>query len=288
MRRRVVKWAIRIAGGLVAAFVLFIVVYLAAMSGAWYTPKPVLEASAYNPPEGKILIIGGNRATGLDIVKGLVDHGEDVTVMVRKTSNVDALNALGIKQVIGDAMIESQVQAAVNSDNYTTVISTLGTSSSDLPASRNFFTSLIQGQVKMDPNKRPDWVGNRHIIDAAEAAGVERFLFVTVIGVGTSFEGLPAMARRGRMEAIPLKAKAEEHLRKTSMDYTIIRPGGLSNGPVLGAARLTEDYKAFSFISRAETARLTVEAFGNNETIGKTYTAWDPERDQVWHIVTGK
>ena len=140
----------------------------------------------------------------------------------------------------------------------------------------------------MDPNKRPDWVGNRHIIDAAEAAGVERFLFVTVIGTGTSFEGLPVMARRGRMEAIPLKEKAEEHLRKSGMDYTIIRPGGLTNGPILGAAKLTEDCKAFSFISRAETARLTVEALGNDDTIGKTYTAWDPERDQVWHIVTGK
>jgi len=283
-----VKWVIRILGALVVGVVLFVAIYLALMSGGWYTPKSFLASSEYQPPEGKILIIGGTRGTGLETVKLLLTEGEDVTVMVRKTSNVGALNALGVRQVVGDAMIRSQVQAAVASDTYRTIISALGTSASDLPASRNFFTSLVKGQVVMDPNKRPDWIGNRHVIDAAKASGVERFILITVIGAGTSYEGLPAMARRGRMESVPLKTKAEDYLRESGLDYTIIRPGGLTNGPILGAAKLTEDPKAFSFIGRGDTAALTLEAFGNDKTIGKTYTAYDPERLQVWNIVMGK
>ena len=282
------KWLIRIIGGLIALILMVVVLYSAAMSGAWYTPEPVLEATAYNPPAGKILIIGGTRGTGLEIVKQLLDKGEDVTVMVRKTSNVDALNELGVKQVIGDAMVKSQVQTAVGSDSYRTIISTLGTSASDLPIRRGVVERLLKGGTTMDPNKRPDWIGNRHVIDAAVASGVERFLFITVIGTGKSYEGLPEMARQVTGGATPLKEKAEEYLRESGMDYTIIRPGGLTNGPILGAARLTEDYMAFSFISRSDVARLTLEALGNNETIGKTYTSWDPERDQIWNLAMGK
>jgi uncharacterized protein YbjT (DUF2867 family) len=283
-----VKWVIRILGGLVVAVVLLAVGYSAAYSGAWYTPKSYLVASDYSPPEGKILVIGGTRGTGLEIVKQLLDKGEDITVMVRKTSNVAALDALGVNQVIGDALVESQVQAAVASDTYRSVISTLGTSASDLPLRQNFVTALFAGQVKMDPGKRPDWIGNKYLIDAAVANGVERFVFITVLGAGSSFEGLPALARRGHQESVPLKEKAEEYLRESGMDYTIIRPGGLSNGPAFGAAKLTEDPKAFSFTSRADTARLTVDAFGDAETIGKTYTLYDSERLQVWNILSGK
>lgn len=282
------KWVVRILGALVAIVVLIAAGYSAMMSGAWYTPQSFLAESEYAPPEGKILIIGGTRGTGLEIVKLLLDKGEDVTVMVRKTSNIDALNTLGVKQVIGDALVEEQVQAAVAADDFRTIISTLGTSVSDLPLRRNIVTSLIEGQVKMDPGKRPDWVGNRYVIDAAKASGVERFIFITVLGAGTSYEGLPMLARRGHQESVPLKEKAEEHLRESGLDYTIIRPGGLSNGPILGVAKLTEDPKSFSFISRGDTAVLTVEAFGNDETIGKTYTAYDSERLQVWHIISGK
>jgi uncharacterized protein YbjT (DUF2867 family) len=282
------RWVIRITGGLIALIVLVAVWYSAAVSGAWYTPSPVLEATTYNPPDGKILIIGGSRGTGLEIVKQLLDKGEDVTVMVRKTSNVDALNELGVKQVIGDAMIKTQVQAAVSSDNYRTIISTLGTSASDLPARQSVANRLMKVGTTMDPKKRPDWIGNRHVIDAASASGVERFLFIAMIGTGKSYEGLPEMARVETGGATLLKEKAEEYLRESGMDYTIIRPGGLTNGPILGAARLTEDYMAFSFISRSDLARLTLEALGNDETIGKTYTSWDPERDQIWNFVMGK
>jgi uncharacterized protein YbjT (DUF2867 family) len=282
------KWVIRIIGGLVAIIMLVAVYYSAATSGAWYTPQPLLQASTYNPPAGKILIIGGTRGTGLEIVKQLLDKGEDVTVMVRKTSNVDALNELGVKQVIGDAMIEAQVHAAVGSDTYRTIISTLGTSASDLPLQRGSLKRLLEGGIKMDDKKRPDWIGNRHVIDAAIAQGVERFIFITVIGTGKSQEGIPEALSGVTGGATPLKEKAEEYLRESGMDYTIIRPGGLSNGPILGAARLTEDYMAFSFISRSEVARLTLEALGNDETIGKTYTSWDPERNQIWHLAMGK
>ena len=266
------------------ALVLAVVTYVLSMSGIYHTPKSFLMPSSYVSPGDKILIVGGTRGTGLETVKLLLEQGEDVTAIVRATSNVDALNALGVKQVVADALIAEQVQRAIPPGEYRTVISLLGTSLRDLPKRQNSIQALIRGQTKMDPNKRPDFIGNRNVIDAAQAAGVERFIFVTVIGTGESHDALPWPARRGHNAVLPLKQRAEEYLRASNMKYTIIRPGGLSNGVSTGAAKLTEDSMSFSYISRIDTAMLVVAALGDTQTIDKTYTAYDPKRRYLWKL----
>ena len=274
----------RILAYSILVLVLAVLTYVFMMSGIFHTPKSFLTPASYVSPGGKILIVGGTRGTGLEIVKLLLERGEDITVTVRTTSNVDALNALGVKQVVVDALVAEQVLRAIPIGEYRTVISTLGTSASDLPTRQNPLQALISGQVKMDPNKRPDFIGNRNVIDAAQAAGVERFIFVTVIGTGESHDALPLPARRGHNEVLPLKQRAEEYLRASNMKYTIIRPGGLSNGGSTGAAMLTEDPMSFSYISRIDTAKLVVAALGDTRTIDKTYTAYDSKRRYLWKL----
>jgi uncharacterized protein YbjT (DUF2867 family) len=277
----------RIVGTLIAIVIVLSAAYIVLMSGGFYTPTSFLASSEYAPPEGKILMVGGNRATGLEIVKLLVDKGEDVTVMVRKSSNIDELNALGVKTVIADALMEEQVQAAVASDTFRTIISTLGTSQSDL-AEHNFIMDLIGAEDKIDPAKRPDWIGNHYVIDAAQANGVTRFIFITVIGAGDSRNALPWLARRGHNDPIAHKEKAEAHLRASGLDYTILRPGGLTDRPPTGGAQLTEDRLAFSYVGREDLAIQALDVFGNDETIGKTYASYDSESRQVWAMIPSK
>jgi uncharacterized protein YbjT (DUF2867 family) len=277
---------LRSVGYLLLCLIAAAGIYLILMSGIYHTPTSFLSPSDKVSAPGRVLVVGGTRGVGLEIVRLLVGRGEDVTAMVRATSNVDKLNELGVKQVIADALVEEQVKAIFPMDGYETVISTLGTSSKDLPSRQNFFNSLLKGQVKMDPNKRPDYVGNRYIIDAASASGVNRFIFITVIGPGNSYDALPLPARRGHNEVIPLKEKAEEHLRASGLAYTIIRPGGLSNGSSTGEARLTDDPLAFSYIARKDVAKLTIEVLNNDESIGHTYTAYDTDRLHLYRLFT--
>jgi len=266
------------------ALILAVLTYVFMMSGIYHTPNSFLAPASYVSPGGKILIVGGTRGTGLETVKLLLERGEDVTAVVRATSDVDALNALGVKQVVADALDAEQVRRAIPAGEYRSVISLLGTSARDLPTRQNPLQALIRGQTKMDPNKRPDFIGNRNVMDAAQAAGVERFIFVTAIGGGESHDALPLPARRGHNEVLPLKQQAEEHLRASNMKHTIIRPGGLSDGVSTGAAKLTEDPMSFSYISRIDTAKLVVAALGDPQTIGKTYTAYDSERRYLWKL----
>lgn len=282
----ILRWLLKAIVYLIIAGVVTFVGYVFLMSGIFHTPRDFYQPAAYHLPGEPILIVGGTKGTGLEIVKQLLELGEKVVVTVRLTSNTEALDALGVETVVMDALEPEQVRAAVLQRRYAAIVSTLGTSSRDLPGRQNTLQGLIYGQTRMDPNKRPDFIGNRHVIDAAVEAGIRRFILITVIGAGDSAAGLPWLARRGHDEVIPLKTQAEDHLRDSGLDYTIIRPGGLGprNLAVTGTARLTEDPEAFSYLGRTDLAQLTLDALGDPATIGKTYTAYDPSRRYLWKL----
>jgi uncharacterized protein YbjT (DUF2867 family) len=283
---RIFSWLFKAIAVLAAAGVVAIVAYVFLMSGIFHTPRSFFQPAAYQPPRDTILIVGGTKGTGLEIVKQLVARKQPVVVTVRASSNTEALEALGVETVVMDALDPEQVRAAVSQRPYAAIVSTLGTSSRDLPSRQNTLQGLIKGQTRMDPNKRPDFIGNRHVIDAAVEAGIRRFIFITVIGAGDSAQGLPWLARRGHDEVIPLKTQAEDHLRRSGLDYTIIRPGGLGprNLAATGTAKLTEDPEAFSYMGRTDLAFLTLDSLGDSRTIGKTYTAYDPSRRYLWRL----
>jgi uncharacterized protein YbjT (DUF2867 family) len=81
-----------------------------------------------------------------------------------------------------------------------------------------------------------------------------------------------------------LKGQAEDHLRASGLDYTIVRPGGLGDVKATGTAVLADDPQAFSYLSRADLADLTVQALGDPTAIGKTYNAYDPSRRTMWRM----
>jgi len=266
------------------AAVLVVVGYIMLMSGIYHQPDSMFTAAPFEPMQGGVLVVGGTRGTGLAVVRELIDRGEKVTAMVRETSDTRALDALGADQVVADAMVADQVRAALPAGAFTAVVSTLGTSASDLPTRKNFVEALFTGPTRMDPDKRPDFIGNRNVIDAATAAGVKRFVLVTVIGTGDSADAVPLPARNSHSDVIPVKEKAEEYLRDSDLDYTIIRPGGLGNVAATGTAVLTEDPLAFSYIAREDLAKLTVLALGDLRTAGRTYNAYDPSRKFLWKL----
>ncbi|MBN8281436.1 MAG: NAD(P)H-binding protein, partial [Gammaproteobacteria bacterium] len=131
---------------------------------------------------------------------------------------------------------------------------------------------------------RPDFEATRNAVDAARFAGIRRFVLVTVIGAGESRDAAPAIARYVLRHVIPEKTKAEDYLRTSGLDYTIVRPGGLLDKPAEGRAYLTEDTRAMSWIRRADLAGLLVQALDDPRAIGKTYHAFDPDRTRFWAI----
>jgi uncharacterized protein YbjT (DUF2867 family) len=214
---------------------------------------------ALDPPREGVIVFGGNRATGLEVVKSLVARGEKVTVMVRPSSDTTELKKLGVNLVEGDALDAEKIAKAAASQYFAVAVSTLGGGK--------------------DPALSPDYTGNKNAVDAAVAAKIPRFVLVTVIGPGDSYEATPYFARMALRNQIRLKEQAENYLIASGLKYTVIRPGGLINRPAEGKSVLTEDASKFSWMIRADLGKLTADSIYDPATVNKVYTAFDPTRD---------
>ena len=201
-----------------------------------------------------VLVFGGTRGIGLETVRQLREKGEGVTVMVRETSDLSALNAIdGVATTVGDAMEMAAVTRAFAAGEFDTVISTLG--------------------GKPDAGYMVDSVGNINAIDGAQAAGADRFILMTSIGTGDSRAAAPAAMLKALGMVIAEKEKAERHLIDSGLTWTIIRPGVLNDKPKNDLGMLIQDTTAVGIISRAEIARLIVESIDSEPTYGRIYSA---------------
>jgi uncharacterized protein YbjT (DUF2867 family) len=96
-------------------------------------------------------------------------------------------------------------------------------------------------------------------------AGVSRYVMVSAISAGRPEDWSEEM--RPYYEA---KAGADERLAESGLDYTIVRPGGLTDDPGTGRVRVGTrlDYAS---IPRDDVAAVLLAVVETRETVGKTF-----------------
>jgi putative NADH-flavin reductase len=192
----------------------------------------------------KLLIFGSTGGTGRELLKQSLDQGHDVVAIARNVERLDDVNHASLQLVRGDVLDPTSVESAVA--GHDAVMCAIGAG-----AER---TTL-----------RED--GTRNIVKAMENAGVRRLVCLSSLGVGDSHANLPfftkyiivgiflrhAFADHERQEAI---------VRRSSLDWTIVRPPHLTDGPRTGAYRhgfSTTDRQIKGKISRADVAEFMVK-----------------------------
>ena len=218
---------------------------------------------AQDQTKRSVLIFGATGPTGFNVAKILTERGDQVTAFVRPSSDTSELDALGIQTVEGDALAQDTVTAAMESERFDQVLTTIGCYSCDPPV---------------------DSTGNINVAEAAKAAGIQRVLLVTSIGAGDSADAPPFLSKWFLRNILPLKTEAEDHLKSSGLDYTIIRPGGLVSKGATGNGYLSEDPMTFGLIDREDLAELIVECMDDDATIGKVYSAADTELRYPWDM----
>jgi uncharacterized protein YbjT (DUF2867 family) len=219
------------------------------------------------PRSGGVLVFGGTRGTGLEAVKTLVAMKEQVTVVTHGSPDNAELKAMGVTVVSGNVLDPDSIKEVFKSTPFRAVISTIG-------------------RQKNQPS--PDFDGNKNVIDAAKATGIPRFILVSTIGAGDSEKAAPWIARLFLKEVMAEKGRAEDYLKASGLDYTIVRPGGLLDKPASGQARLVADPMAFSFVARADLGKLVAECVKNDDTIKKTLSVLDPTRTGILSLFGAK
>lgn len=204
----------------------------------------------------RVFLAGASRGAGREIAKQLIIASHEVVALLRGTQAQAELEAIGVATVLGDALDAEAMKRTVKEQSPDAVISTIG----GLPS---------------DGGIRPDYAGNKNLIDAAVAAQVKRFILISSIGSGKSAQALPPQALETLGAVLKEKEQAEKYLANSGLTYVIIRPGGLVSQPATDGEVLTEDATTAGSIPRAALARLTVKCLDSDRAKNKTLSAID-------------
>jgi uncharacterized protein YbjT (DUF2867 family) len=110
-----------------------------------------------------------------------------------------------------------------------------------------------------------DYGGAAKLIAAARASGISRYVIVSSQGADPDAEGDDTFAVYLRA-----KGKADEELRGSGLDYSIVRPTGLTDEPGTGTVEIAEQVERGQ-ISREDVASVIVAVLDEPATIGKTF-----------------
>ena len=185
-----------------------------------------------------ILVVGGTGLLGRDLVARLLPPGHQVRVLTRDPSRADGL---GADVAVGDVLDPASLHEAMRGCD--TVIA----------AMHGFLGGRHAGPDQVDGD------GTANLVAAALANGATKFVLLSVAG-----------ARPDHPSALfRAKFAAEQHLRASSLDWTIARPSAymqtwagivgakLPDGPALVFGRGTNP---INFVSAGDVAAVVVRA----------------------------
>jgi len=214
----------------------------------------------------RLVIFGSTGGTGRRLVERAIAEGHEVTAFAKDPSRMPAHHQR-LKVVVGDAFDAEKVREAVAGNEA--VISVLGSREASNP---------LRPRSPGDPDG-PASAGSGNIIAAMKEHGLRRLVCQTAWGVGESKQD-PGFAGAFFMKVLvpPLlrdeyadKEAQEEIVRESDLEWTIVRPMILTNGPWTNDYRVAIDLKPGRrpYISRADAAdflirQLTDDTFVHN------------------------
>lgn len=197
-----------------------------------------------------IALFGATGGTGREVLAQALDQGHQIQALVRGPDRLPAQPGLTLIQ--GDVLDPAATSQCIAGAEA--VICILGTTPKQTPIEAS---------------------GTAVILDAMHASDCMRLIAVTSMGVGDSREQINPMFRMimdFSLKAI-MQAKEEQErlIRDSGLDWTIVRPGGLTDGPLTGAYRhgLDKSVKA-GRIHRADVADFVLKQLSDRQYLHST------------------
>ena len=190
-----------------------------------------------------VLVIGGTRGIGKAVVLAAHAAGHTLTVMARHAAGF-ADSVSGVRMVIGDAADATDIERATAAQDA--VVWTVG----------------------LAPTRRRVQVfsrGTQFLIAAMTTHNVRRLICVTGIGAGDS-KGHGGFLYDRILQPLFMqsiyedKDRQEAQIRGSALDWTIVRPAALTNGPATGLYQTLTSTPAghARHVSRADVAEFIV------------------------------
>jgi putative NADH-flavin reductase len=194
-----------------------------------------------------IVIFGATGATGRCLVEQALDQGYDVTAFARNPASVTTQH-VRLSIVRGDVFHPATVQEAVA--NQDAVLCTIG--------GHDRLRVALSGHPR---TPGLGTIGTRNILEAMQTCGVSRLICLSAWGIGDSKGRVPVIFRNVLFpllmkEEYEEKEVQEQLIRQSTLDWTIVRPARLTNGPRTGNYRMKAslEFSLQSSISRPDVA----------------------------------
>ncbi|QFY81361.1 SDR family oxidoreductase [Bacillus subtilis] len=197
----------------------------------------------------KVFLIGANGQIGQRLVSLFQDNPDhSIRAMVRKEEQKASLEAAGAEAVLAN-LEGSPEEIAAAAKGCDAII----------------FTAGSGGSTGYDKTLLVDLDGAVKAIEAADIAGIKRFIMVSA---------LQAHNRENWNEALKpyyvAKHYADKILEASGLTYTIIRPGGLRNEPGTGTVSAAKDLER-GFISRDDVAKTVIASLDEKNTENRAF-----------------
>lgn len=197
----------------------------------------------------RVAIAGGHGQIALRLARLLSGRGDQVVALIRNPEHADDVAQAGAEPAVVDLedAAEADVAAAITGADAVVFAAGAGPGS---------------GSARKDTM---DFGGAVKLIAAAQQAQVRRYVIVSSVGADADAPGEDTFSIYLRA-----KGRADDAVRASGLDATVVRPGGLTNDPgtgqvQLGAAGLS------GRVSRDDVAAVLVAVLDTPSTIGRTF-----------------
>ena len=204
-----------------------------------------------------VVVAGATGRTGRRIVTELLNRGYSVRALARSAANATLPPHEGMEIAEADLAAPESLERALSGATF--LISAIG--------SKKPFSSKENNAV--------DNMGNQNLAKAALKKGLQHMVVISSIGAGDSRYAINLLFRLLMTPVLRMKEKSEEFIRGCGINYTIIRPGGLSDKELPGKVSFGEGGKISGMVSRQEIAKVCVDALSTPSMKNRTFEVID-------------
>ncbi len=195
-----------------------------------------------------IFVAGGHGKIGLRLLRLAAQRGDQARGLIRDPGQSADLEAVGAEPVIADWEAGDDITPLVAGADA--VVFAAGAGAGSGP----------------ERKRTVDYGGAVKLIEAAKANGVSRYVIVSSMGADDPLSGPESM--RPYQEA---KAAADEALRESGLDFTIVRPGRLTDDPGTGLVDAAPSLGRRGSIPRDDVAAVLLAVLDAPLTISMTF-----------------
>jgi uncharacterized protein YbjT (DUF2867 family) len=198
--------------------------------------------------EKNVLVAGANGTTGRIIINLLKESKNYQPIaMVRKQEQKDYFEKENVMTVMAD--LEEDLDHAVKN------------------ADKVIFAAGSKGKNVIGVDQE----GAKKLTDAAKKAGAGKFVMLSSMGADN-----PSISDE-LQDYLKAKQNADNYLKASGLEYSIVRPGSLTDDGASGKIQLKEKFENQGSISRADVAKTLVEVLDD-----------DVRKNQVFEILSGE